>query len=134
MSKATISAEEFDRLVDEDQEDVTQYLDLKSRREVRRINIDLPGEFLTALDREAGLRGVTRQSLIKVWLYERLIPAVRVRTSSEIGAIAGLPEMQGTAELSSGELATEAVILGVAHRTKPVKKKRPEGSGSTRSK
>jgi hypothetical protein len=27
---------------------------------------------LIKLDREAAVRGITRQSLIKVWLYERL--------------------------------------------------------------
>src|SRR5271165_3105653 len=36
------------------------------------INIDLPNDFLTQLDREATRRGITRQSLIKVWLYDRL--------------------------------------------------------------
>jgi predicted DNA binding CopG/RHH family protein len=76
MSKATISAEEFDRLVDENKEDVTQYLDLESARrpgpEGKRINIDLPNEFLAQLDREAARRGITRQSLIKAWLYDRL--------------------------------------------------------------
>src|SRR5260370_28672875 len=76
MSKATISAEEFDRLVDENKEDVTQYLDLKSARRHglggKRINIDLPNEFLAQLDQEAARRGITRQSLIKAWLYDRL--------------------------------------------------------------
>src|SRR5271157_5575706 len=75
MSK-TISAEDFDRLVDENKEDVVQYFDLDNARrggaETKRINIDVPIEVLADLDREAARRGITRQSLIKVWLYERL--------------------------------------------------------------
>jgi predicted DNA binding CopG/RHH family protein len=38
----------------------------------KRVNIDLPEEFLAKLDKEAAVRGITRQSLIKVWLYEKL--------------------------------------------------------------
>jgi CopG antitoxin of type II toxin-antitoxin system len=40
--------------------------------EAKRVNVDLPASMLARLDREAQLRGITRQSLIKVWLYERL--------------------------------------------------------------
>ena len=77
MSKAkTITAERLDQLVDEDKEDVLQYFDLENARRggagTKRINIDMPVEFLAELDREAGKRGITRQSLIKVWLYDRL--------------------------------------------------------------
>jgi len=75
MSK-TISAEELDKLVDEGKEDVLQYFDLENARRggqgVKRINIDVPIEFLAEIDREAARRGITRQSLIKVWLYEKL--------------------------------------------------------------
>jgi hypothetical protein len=76
MNKATISAADFDRLVDEGKEDVVQYLDLENARRgdpgTKRINIDLPIEFLIELDRESVRRGITRQSLIKVWLFDRL--------------------------------------------------------------
>jgi hypothetical protein len=40
--------------------------------ESQRINIDVPTFMLRQLDHEAALRGITRQSLIKTWLYERL--------------------------------------------------------------
>jgi hypothetical protein len=40
--------------------------------EAKRVNVDLPTPMLARLDREAQLRGITRQSLIKVWLYDRL--------------------------------------------------------------
>jgi hypothetical protein len=57
-------------------EDVTKYLDLaKARRinqEPRRVNVDFPAWMIHSLDREAGRLGVTRQSIIKVWIAERL--------------------------------------------------------------
>ncbi len=57
-------------------EDVTGALDLsKARRpqqEQRRVNVDFPAWMIESLDREAGRLGVTRQSVIKVWLAERL--------------------------------------------------------------
>ncbi|ABA56937.1 type II toxin-antitoxin system BrnA family antitoxin [Nitrosococcus oceani] len=57
-------------------EDVTKSLDLsKARRplqEQRRVNVDFPAWMVESLDREAGRLGVTRQSVIKVWLAERL--------------------------------------------------------------
>jgi hypothetical protein len=56
--------------------DVTAALDLsKARRplqEQRRVNVDFPSWMIESLDREAGRLGVTRQSIIKVWLAERL--------------------------------------------------------------
>lgn len=56
--------------------DVTAALDLpKARRplqEQKRVNVDFPAWMIESLDREAGRLGVTRQSIIKVWLAERL--------------------------------------------------------------
>ena len=55
---------------------VTAALNLsKARRplqEQRRVNVDFPAWMIDSLDREAGRLGVTRQSIIKVWLAERL--------------------------------------------------------------
>jgi hypothetical protein len=50
-----ITPEELDRLVDEGKENVLQYFDLDNLRrgDSKRINLDLPIGFLTALDREA---------------------------------------------------------------------------------
>jgi hypothetical protein len=42
MSKATISAEEFDRLVDEGKEDVVQYFDLQNARLGPQVNTVRP--------------------------------------------------------------------------------------------
>jgi hypothetical protein len=57
-------------------ENVTRYLDLtKARRpdeEQRRVNVDIPNWMIHSLDREADRIGVTRQSIIKVWIAERL--------------------------------------------------------------
>ena len=70
-----LSAEELDAKFDAG-EDITEHLDLSTVTrpglEVKRVNLDLPNHFLIKLDREAAVRGITRQSLIKVWLYERL--------------------------------------------------------------
>ena len=56
--------------------DITSMLDLsKARRplqEQRRVNVDFPTWMIESLDREASRLGVTRQSIIKVWLAERL--------------------------------------------------------------
>jgi hypothetical protein len=70
-----MKASEFDRKFDAG-EDVSADLDLsKTRRpgqEQRRVNVDFPSWMIEALDREAGRLGVTRQSIIKVWIAERL--------------------------------------------------------------
>jgi hypothetical protein len=70
-----MKAKEFERKFDEG-EDVTEFLDLsKARRpghEQRRVNVDFPLWMIEALDQEANRLGVTRQSIIKVWIAERL--------------------------------------------------------------
>lgn len=38
----------------------------------RRVNVDFPAWMIDSLDKEAGKVGVTRQSIIKIWLAERL--------------------------------------------------------------
>jgi CopG antitoxin of type II toxin-antitoxin system len=65
----------FDKKFD-DGESVIEHLDLSEARrpaeEQKRINMDIPVWMLSALDREAKRLGVTRQSIIKMWLAERL--------------------------------------------------------------
>jgi hypothetical protein len=41
-------------------------------QEIKHTTLDLPASFMEALDRAALRRGITRQSLIKMWLYEQL--------------------------------------------------------------
>lgn len=38
----------------------------------RRVNVDIPVWAIKELDREANRRGITRQSMIKTWLIDRI--------------------------------------------------------------
>ena len=71
-----MKAKEFDKKFDQNQEDIINDLDLSTARrrnqEQKRINVDFPAWVIESLDREAARIGVTRQSIIKVWLVERL--------------------------------------------------------------
>jgi hypothetical protein len=66
---------EFERKFD-DGGSVISDLDLaRARRpgeEQKRVNVDFPTWMIAALDREAKRIGVTRQSIIKMWLAEHL--------------------------------------------------------------
>ena len=68
-------AEEFDRRFDEG-EDVSEFLALSQASrpgyEQKRVDLDLPLWMIAALDREAKRLGVTRQSIMKVWIAEKL--------------------------------------------------------------
>ncbi len=71
-----MKAREFDKKFDEGKEDISKYLDKsKSRRphqEQKRVNVDFPLWMIHLLDKEAKRLGVPRQSIIKVWVAERL--------------------------------------------------------------
>jgi hypothetical protein len=73
--KPTITAEEFDRRFDEG-EDITPFIDKSSLRrpglEARRVNVDFPEWIIEKLDEQSMLIGVSRQSLIKLWISERV--------------------------------------------------------------
>jgi len=70
-----MKASELDKRFD-DGEDITDELDLASarrpNREQRRVNVDFPVWMIDSLDREARRLGVTRQSIIKVWIADRI--------------------------------------------------------------
>ena len=70
-----MKAEQFDKKFD-DGEGVVDNLDLSTARRVKqaqkRVNVDFPTWMIESLDKEASRIGVTRQSIIKVWLAERL--------------------------------------------------------------
>lgn len=84
-----MKAKKFEQQFDEDV-DLTASLDLSKARRVlqeqKRVNVDFPTWMIDSLDREASKLGVTRQSVIKVWLAERLeatassVPLQRSRT------------------------------------------------------
>ena len=69
--KARAFDEKFDR-----GKDVSGNLDLSGARRPkqaqRRVNVDFPTWMIEMLDAEASRLGVTRQSIIKMWLAERL--------------------------------------------------------------
>jgi len=71
-----MTAEEFDKKFDDNEEDIIQYFDVsKARRpnlEPKRVNIDFPAWMVQSLDKEAKHVGVSRQAVIKMWLAERL--------------------------------------------------------------
>ena len=74
-AKKIITTEELDAKFDAG-EDITRHLEVsKAKRpglESQRLSVDAPTWMVKRLDREARRLGITRQSLIKVWLAERL--------------------------------------------------------------
>jgi hypothetical protein len=71
-----MKAKDFDKKFDQGKKDIIDDLDLSTARranqEQKRINVDFPAWVVESLDREAARIGVTRQSIIKIWLVERL--------------------------------------------------------------
>jgi len=70
-----MNSSEFDRRFDGG-ESIIEVLDVtaarRQRLEQKRVNVDFPLKMVEQLDQEANRLGVTRQSIIKVWLAERL--------------------------------------------------------------
>lgn len=70
-----MKAEELDKKINAG-EKMTVYLDVsrarRRREEIKRVNVDLPLWMIHSLDKEARRIGVPRQSIIKLWLAERL--------------------------------------------------------------
>jgi hypothetical protein len=71
-----MKAEELDKIFDEGREDILPYLDLakavRPGHAAKRVNVDFPQWMLSQLDLEADRLGIPRQSLIKIWIGERL--------------------------------------------------------------
>ena len=70
-----MKAKAFDNQFDKGT-DITGSLNLSKAKRVlqeqKRVIVDFPVWMIESLDREAGKLGITRQSIIKVWLAERL--------------------------------------------------------------
>ena len=70
-----MKAKTFDSKFDSGAKIVNQ-LDLRKARRIgtdaKRVNVDFPAWTVDSLDREARRLGVTRQSLIKLWLADKL--------------------------------------------------------------
>lgn len=72
---STITSEEFDAKFDRG-EDISEYIDMSTIKrpglDARRVNVDFPEWIIQNLDTESKMIGVSRQSLIKLWISERL--------------------------------------------------------------
>jgi len=70
-----MKASEFDKKFDQG-ENISEFLDLSRAKrpgqEQKRVNVDFPTWMIERLDREARRLGVPRQSIIKIWIAERL--------------------------------------------------------------
>jgi hypothetical protein len=70
-----MKAKDLDRKFDAG-EDISEYLDLSKAtrpgQEQKRVNVDFPVWMIQSLDKEARRLGVPRQTIIKVWIAERL--------------------------------------------------------------
>ena len=71
-----MKANDFDKKFDENKSDIIDDLDLSTIKRLnqvqKRVNVDFPTWVIDSLDKEASRIGVTRQSIIKLWLVERL--------------------------------------------------------------
>ncbi len=71
-----MKAKDFDKKFDDNKSDIIDGLDLSTLKRTnqaqKRVNVDFPSWVIESLDKEASRVGVTRQSIIKLWLVERL--------------------------------------------------------------
>lgn len=72
-----MKAKDLDKIFDDGEVDITDHLDLaqafRPGHVQKRVNVDFPTWMIDRLDRESSRLGVPRQSLIKVWIAERLV-------------------------------------------------------------
>lgn len=70
-----MKAEEFDKKFD-DGKDIIIDLDISQAERpghaIKRINVDFPVWMIRLVDKESKRLGVTRQSIIKIWIAEKL--------------------------------------------------------------
>ncbi len=75
MKKKYMKASEFDKLF-EAGESTVEYLDKSQLKrpglEQRRITVDFPAWMVYQLDKGAMRLGITRQSIIKMWISEKI--------------------------------------------------------------
>lgn len=71
-----MKAKDLDKIFDDGEVNITDFLDLSKAfrpgQELKRVNVDFPTWMIDRLDKESSRLGVPRQSLIKVWIAERL--------------------------------------------------------------
>ena len=82
-----MKAEDLDKVFEKGEEDILPYLDLakavRPGHEAKRVNVDFPQWMLARRDLEADRLGVPRQSLIKVWIAERLALTRRIKPAEK---------------------------------------------------
>lgn len=83
-----MKAKDLDKIFDDGNVDFTDHLDLskafKPGQEQKRVNVDFPVWMLEKIDKEAGRLGVPRQSLIKVWIGEKLENRIPRRRTKKV--------------------------------------------------
>lgn len=71
-----MKASDLDQKFDDNRDDVLDGFDLsKAKRpnlEQKRVNVDFPAWMVKSLDAESARLGITRQSLIKMWIADKL--------------------------------------------------------------
>ncbi|OGX49548.1 MAG: CopG family transcriptional regulator [Omnitrophica WOR_2 bacterium RIFOXYB2_FULL_45_11] len=76
-----MKAKEFDKKF-EFGKDISKHLNIskavRPNQAPKRVNVDFPVWMIHSLDREAKRLGIPRQSVIKVWLSERLFPHLKL--------------------------------------------------------
>ncbi len=84
---STTKAKAFDQVFDQGG-DISSYVDVTSIRrpgiEPRRVNVDFPEWVILSLDQHSKKIGVSRQSLIKLWVAERLQEEKKHTVASEV--------------------------------------------------
>lgn len=82
-----MKAKDFDKKFDDNKDDIIDDLDLSTLKRPnetqKRVNVDFPIWIIDSLDREASRIGVTRQSIIKMWLVERLEEQAAIKARLE---------------------------------------------------
>lgn len=84
-----MKAKDLDKIFDDGEVDITDYLDLSAAfrpgHDQKRVNVDFPTWMIDKLDHESSRLGVPRQSLIKVWIAERLgTPKAKSRRNKKV--------------------------------------------------
>lgn len=71
-----MKTKDFDKKFDDNEVDIINDLEMSTLKRLnqtqKRVNVDFPIWIIDSLDKEASRVGVTRQSIIKLWLVERL--------------------------------------------------------------
>ncbi len=71
-----MKAKDLDKIFDDGEIDIQDFADLSKAfrpgQNQKRVNVDFPEWMIQRLDKESNRLGVPRQSLIKVWIAERL--------------------------------------------------------------